>query len=124
MAKDTRHEFSYYSAGRWFLNQVYIVGWPDLGIVKVGTTSNGRERYGPFLNRGAELISLTSHKGLSYLDIERRAHEVMETRWPLAFESKTEAAEHLGKGGCGWLECYSIPVTEWHDVIDLVRTGD
>ena len=124
MAKDTRHEFSYYSAGRWFLNQIYIVGWPDDGIVKVGVTSNGRERYGPFLNRGAEMISLTSHKGMAFLEIERHMHDEMGTRWPPAFESKHEASEYLGRQGGGWLECYSIPVTEWHDVIDLVRTGE
>lgn len=118
------HPYAYYSDGRWLLNQVYIVGWRELGIVKVGTTSNGREHYGPFLNRGGELISLTSYEGMSYLDIKRRVLEVMEICWPLAFESKAEAAEHLGRGGCGWLECYSIPVAEWYDVIDLVRTGD
>ena len=118
------HPYAHYSAGRWFLNQVYIVGWPDIGVVKVGVTSNGRRRYGAFLNRGAEMLSLTSHKGMAFLEIEGRMHSAMEMRWPPAFESRAEAAEFLGQRGGGWLECYSVPVTEWHDVIDMLRTGE
>ena len=34
------------------ISHTYVVGWPDHGIVKVGSTDRGRRRWGPFLCRG------------------------------------------------------------------------
>lgn len=115
------HEHAYYSAGRWLLNQLYVIGWPDLEIIKVGTTSVGRRRYGPFLARGGEMLSLASYPSCEHLDEESRLQSEMRARWPPAFSSKVDASSALGGHGGGYLECFRVPLSDWPEVVGLLR---
>ena len=115
------HPFAYYSSGRWLLSQLYVVGWAANGVIKIGVTANGRERYGPFLARGAELLMLNSYRPGDTVNEESRLAGVLSGHWPSAFGSKEEAAPLLGKRGAGWMECYRVPVNEWGKVLDSLR---
>lgn len=118
------HPHAHYSAGRWLLSQLYIVGWPEFDVVKIGITSNGRERYGPFLARGAEMLLLSTYPFGDNLNEEQRMRELLSLRWPPAFESKEESMLMLGRRGSGWMECYRIPVDEWGGLVaELGQVG-
>lgn len=108
---------AHYSSGRWYLPQRYVIGWPAHDIVKVGTTSSGRRRYGAFLTRGGELLDLRNYRGTEYLDAERALQATLGTHWTLAFAHRDEAVPFLGHRGSGWLECYRIPAADWPRVI-------
>lgn len=122
MAKPPRpHEYAHYSAGRWLLSQAYVVGWPDIGVIKAGSTKLGRPRYGSFLTRGAQVLYLAALPFGGDLDIEVRLHAEMDARWHRAFPCKEYAAPYLGAGGSGYLECYQVPNDEWPSLTDLVK---
>lgn len=97
--------------------QRYVVGWPELGIIKVGSTSNGRRRWGTFLARGAQIIDLACYE--CAVSAEVGLHEAMGARYPKAFSHSGEAKNILGNGGGGFMECYSVPVSEWSNVARL-----
>lgn len=110
----------YRSAGKWYSPQMYVVGWPD-GIVKVGCTANGRTRWGKFLTRGAVLLDLAYFGGIDDMNAELWLQDQLEARYPRAFKSKAESLPYLGDG-CGYLECYRIPASEWPAVVELARS--
>ena len=114
--------FHFTSAGKIYSPQRYLVGWPD-GIVKVGSTDNGRKRWGPFLRRGAEMLDLANYgKDGSEMHAELWLQAQLRSRFSRAFASKPEAAPYLGSRGAGYLECYSIPVSRWPEIVDLARS--
>jgi hypothetical protein len=99
---------------------MYIVGWTE-GIVKVGCTANGRTRWGKFLSRGAVLLDLAYFSGVDDMNAELWLQKQLGERYPQAFESKAESLPYLGDG-CGYLECYRIPVSEWPALVQLARS--
>lgn len=107
------------SRPKWPNNQFqrYVVGWADLGIIKVGCTSNGRARWGPFLARGAVMIDLACYE--CAVDAEVRLDKALREFYRPAFRNKQDAKEILGSGGAGYLECLSVPVSEWAHVARL-----
>jgi len=110
------------SAGKTYVPQRYVVGWAE-GIVKVGSTWNGRQRWGTFLARGGTMLDL-AYYGPSGDDLKSEAwlQGRIEERFARAFATKSEAAPYLGNGGAGYLECYAIPVTQWPEIIELARS--
>lgn len=115
---------AHYSAGKNYYPQRYVVGWPE-GIVKVGSTWNGRGRWGAFLCRGGTMLDLAYYgPEQSDIDAESWLQWQLRKRYPQAFNEAHEAAPYLGKRGAGYLECYKIPPDEWTAVIDLARTVD
>lgn len=111
-------EHRIYSAGRWLQPQRYVVGWPS-GIVKVGSTFNGRQRWGAFLSRGGELLDLASF--VDDTDAEVRLQTKLCELYPPAFTSKEQAVPFLGSRGAGYLECYRIPPDDWPSIQLLAR---
>jgi hypothetical protein len=99
---------------------MYVVGWPD-GIVKVGYTSQGRERWGKFLARGGVMLDISYFAGIDAVHAEVWLQEHLAARYPLAFDSKEESKPYLGSNGCGYLECYRIPVRDWPALVELAR---
>lgn len=121
MKPDKPHEYAHYSAGRWLLSQTYLVGWPGQGVVKAGSTTTGRPRYGAFLSRGAQMLHLVAFPFGGDIDMERRVHAEIAERWPRAFDCKEDAAPYLGGSGSGYLECYRAPASDWGALIDLMK---
>ena len=105
------------------INQMYVVGWPDHGIIKVGSTSRGRQRWGPFLCRGGVMLHLKEcdDPGAE----EDRVQSALAKLYDRAFRCKEEAAPFLGSRGGGYLECYLIPADEWDYVVSISNeTGE
>ena len=115
---------AHYSAGKNYYPQRYVIGWPD-GIVKVGSTWNGKRRWGRFTSRGGVMLDL-AYYGPEHSDVDAESwlQHQMAQRYRRAFNSSHEAVEHLGTGGGGYLECYTVPPAEWPAVIELARTED
>lgn len=88
----------------------YLVSWPDDLIVKAGFTT--RQRWRKFLLRGAELHDVVFFDGAEAVWVESAAERVLHERLARAFEHRTEAVDHLGGRGAGWLECYRAPDRE------------
>ena len=107
-----------YSAGKHLIPQRYVVAWPE-GIVKAGNTWNGRRRWGPFLSRGAAMLDLATFDSLGPdLESEQYMHTILAERFPPAFQHRSEATDHLPRGG-GWMECYAVPPEEFAWVIEV-----
>lgn len=83
---------------------VYLVTWDSAGIFKIGVTN--RKRWRDFTLRGARLVALCESEDYAD-DIEFAAHLTARRIWPRPFRSAIEAEPYLGRGGGGWLECYS-----------------
>lgn len=109
------------SSGKWVRPQTYVVGWQD-GIIKVGCTSHGRQRWGGFLTRGGTMLDLGYYAGADCVYAEVWLQERLADRYPLAFASKEEAKPYLGSNGAGYLECYRVPVSDWPALIELARS--
>ena len=105
------------------ISHTYVVGWPDHGIVKVGSTDRGRQRWGPFLCRGGVMLYLKECD--NNLEEEVRIRGVLDQLYDRAFRCKEEAAPFLGNRGGGYLECYAIPADEWDYVVSISNeTGE
>lgn len=109
------------SSGKWHRPQMYVVGWPD-GIVKVGYTSAGRKRWGGFLNRGGAMLDIGYYAGVDAVYAEAWLQEQLDAKYVRAFDSKEEAKPYLGSNGCGYLECFLIPVSDWPALVELARS--
>lgn len=112
------------SAGKWLESQRYVIGWAD-GVVKIGSTSHGRQRWGRFVNNGGKLLDLAKYERLmEALDGEIWLREKIARTYPRAFNEKHESLAHLGPSGGGYLECYRIPVDDWPRIIEIARSED
>lgn len=99
--------------------QRYVVGWWE-GVIKIGYTSNGRERWGKFLNRGADLLDLSYYPTVDHaLEAELWLQEQVGASYPRAFSRRKDAATRLSNGGSGYLECYRVPASKWPELIEL-----
>jgi len=106
------------SAGKILCPEVYVIGWAKSGIVKIGSTLRGYERYGSMLVRGGELIA--SQPGTDSTAREQALIHAVRGRWPRAFSSKDEARTHL-PGGAGYSECFKVPETEWPTLAAMAK---
>lgn len=108
------------SAGKHYIPQRYIVAWPD-GVLKVGSTWNGRQRWGKFLNRGATMVDLAYYEKLGEaLDGEIWMQRLLDCWYPRAFDYKEESLSYLGDGS-GYLECYKVSIGELGRIANLAR---
>lgn len=105
----------------WRKPQTYVIGWPD-GIVKVGCTSLGRERWGRFLARGGSMLDLSFYVGADAVDAESWLEDRLSEKYQPAFRSKEESKPYLGSSGSGYMECYRVPVSDWPALIELARS--
>ena len=115
---------AHYSAGRNYYPQRYVIGWSD-GIVKVGSTWNGKRRWGRFTSRGGVMLDL-AYYGPEHSDVDAESwlQHQMAKRYRRAFNSSGESTQYLGSSGSGYLECYAIPPEKWPEIIELARTED
>ena len=97
----------------------YVVGWPDLDVVKIGATHRGRARWRPFLLRGGIMLAL--HAFPRPYDAETALEEAVAPHMERAFDSRQEAAHILGCGGSGYLECYHLPTSEWRWLVSCAN---
>lgn len=109
------------SSGKRVRPQMYVVGWPD-GIIKVGCTSHGRQRWGGFLTRGGIMLDIGYYPGADSVYAEVWLQEQLEKTYQPAFRSKEEAKPYLGNSGAGYLECFLVPVSDWPAVVELSRS--
>ena len=113
----------YLSAGRYYTPERYVIGWPN-GVIKVGSTSNGRRRWGMMLARGGIMIDQAYYvRAGQGVEAESWLHEQLAGIFPPAFNSKHEAEPILGNQGAGYLECYQVDPSEWHYVQQLARAA-
>lgn len=109
------------SRGGWLVATRYVVGWPDAGIVKVGSSIHGRARYGKFLSRGAEVVDIAQYPELmDSLHAEYWLMDRLDKEYSCAFKDRSEAVEILPQGA-GWTECYAVPKADWAHVIELAN---
>lgn len=97
---------------------VYVVGWREAGVIKNGFSE--RQRWRPFVLRGAELIALYAfpHSGVEAVRFETFLEEKAAMLYRPAFLDKTdEARELLGGAGGGYLECYRADVDDWASIV-------
>jgi hypothetical protein len=86
---------------------VYVVVWDADSIVKVGYSE--RQRWRKFALRGARVAELVPFRHFSVaMSAELEAHEFLWPKVPLAFDSASEAVDHLGPDGGGWCETYRL----------------
>jgi hypothetical protein len=96
---------------------VYVVGWPDAGVVKVGYSAARRWR--PFVARGGVIIRLEPHtNGPEAIQRETYLHTLMSAAFEPAFTEKAQALPILGTGGSGFLECYSASIEQAEAVLN------
>lgn len=85
---------------------VYVVIWPDWGIVKVGLSMN--QRWVAF--HGARLIAqMGSECDDCARAMEKHLIGHLRRRGIPAFRSSQDALPLLGSGGAGWTECTLLP---------------
>lgn len=90
---------------------VYVVAWPNENIVKAGYTT--RDRWKPFVSRGAVLLKLESYvNATEALQREAYLENAMMAEFERAFTERSQALPILGKGGGGYSECYRASVEE------------
>lgn len=112
------------SAGRWLTSTRYLVGWPEVGVVKVGSTMQGRRRYGVFLSRGAQILDLSHYERLmDSLHAEYWLMHQLGLEYPSAFRCRYDAVDFMPKGA-GWTECFAIGTSQWERVIELAHESE
>ena len=105
---------------RKYQNFVYVVYWPDSGIIKAGVTFNpGRWR--KFCRRGAILLAVIPGAGVR---IEKTLEDEFALSGVRAFSSWEEATPWLGAGGCGYTECYRVDEDDMHRLASFIREVD
>ena len=97
---------------------LYVVGWRDRGIMKVGVTRQGPERWQAFVETGAEVLSLQESRAVAAY--ERAALERMRALYPPAFKDAHQAAEVLARAG-GFTECFAVPLDQWGSALDIIE---
>ena len=103
-----------YSAGRHLAGQVYVVGWRDRGIVKIGSTRHGRRRYGTYLARGAEVVTLANYQLGDECYAEVWLQQWAGKRYATPFCRAECCASALGlSSGAGWTEMFAAPAEDW-----------
>lgn len=107
------------SAGRYLVPQRYVVGWPE-GIIKIGSTLDGKRRWGPFLARGALMIDLAFYERLlEALEAEVWLGKQLRGNYQQAFRQREDAKDYLGNNGGGYTECFRVPTVEWAEIARL-----
>jgi hypothetical protein len=99
------------------LTTVYVVHWKDDGIVKAGTTILP-SRVKKFTNRGAMVLSLFHDQTVS---LEREIHRELARIGSPAFATWQDGIAHLGAGGTGYSECYSVPPSAMNGFLFYLR---
>lgn len=97
---------------------LYVVGWRDHGIMKVGVTRQGPERWQAFVETGAEVLSLQESRAVAAY--ERAALERMRALYPPAFKDAHQATEVLARAG-GFTECFAVPLDQWGSALDMIE---
>ena len=108
--------------GRDLRDCVYIVGWPDHALIKVGYSGDWRCRTGRYSSRGAVIYSLTffDSPGVAF-GAEGVAATVTAHAGTAAFDSRDVATPFLGGKGSGWTECFRIDSDKHQDVVAMVE---
>lgn len=86
---------------------VYLVHWPEIGVMKAGCTS--RRRWTAFIARGAEVVDLVEFDDVAdAYAFESVVHAGLAVHG-LGFQNAAAAEPYLGSEGGGWCECYRVP---------------
>ena len=99
------------SRGRKFYAIRYIVGWPERGVIKVGSSFGKRRAYDYAITGGDALLVDYYATLTEALAAERNLWRDLRGRYPMAFTDKESARELIPRGG--WMECLAIPVSDW-----------
>lgn len=99
--------------------QRYVVGWHDAGIVKVGSTTLGRQRWGAYLSRGATMLDLGYFNHAVTAEIYMQT--VLAAEYPRAFKAPEQAIPYLGTTGSGYTECFRVPPADWGIILEIAQ---
>jgi hypothetical protein len=99
------------------LTTVYVVYWQAEGIVKAGVTILP-SRVKKFTNRGAMVLDLFHDKTV---ELEREIQRELARIGSPAFGTWRDAIPHLGAGGTGFSECYSVPPSAMNGFLHYLR---
>ena len=97
---------------------LYVVGWRNHGIMKVGVTRQGPKRWQAFVETGAEVLSLRESHAVSA--VERAVLDRMRALYPPAFKDAHQAAEVLARAG-GFTECFAVPLDQWGSALETIE---
>lgn len=99
---------------------VYVVHWPEIGVMKAGISE--QKRWRKFVELGAVVIDLIEFD--NYLDasaFETVVHKGMRPNG-YAFNTAAEAEPYLGGKGGGYCECFRVPPGQ--TVMEFLRSVD
>lgn len=98
----------------------YLVSWPygEMTVAKAGFTRSPR-RWRVFVARGATVDAL--FYGSAAASVENALLDWLSSEGDHAFQSKEQAAPHLGSKGGGWLECYALPTERYERLLTEVN---
>jgi hypothetical protein len=98
-------------------DSVYVVHWPEIGVVKVGYSAV--QRWNRFVFSGADVVKVYEFDSSSdAFAIEDWLHQSARALLRPAFDTATEEARILlGNKGAGYLECWLASIDEVHQVI-------
>ena len=97
---------------------LYVVGWRNHGIMKVGVTRQGSKRWQSFVETGAEVLSIRESHAVAA--VERAVLDRMRALYPPAFKDARQAAEVLARAG-GFTECFTVPLDQWERALDMIE---
>lgn len=103
------------SGGRTLAGIVYMVGWRDAGLVKIGSTRTGGDRrYRTYMRSGGELIALAHYRYPDECYAEVWLQKWAGARYASPFCRAECAATFLGRSsGAGWTEFFAVPTDDW-----------
>lgn len=96
---------------------IYVVRWPDRGIVKVGISKN--ERWRDF-GSGVELCWTVQGPRDLVLAMEQAAHERLSQKYARPFRRGAQAVQLLRSNGVGFTECYIDDESIMSTILEVV----
>jgi hypothetical protein len=88
---------------------VYVMYWPEFGIIKAGVTGVGNPRWNSWLRHGAVLLMIGDTCCMEHARrIEGFLLNELSRFGGRAFTGATDARAVLGKHKGGWTECYRL----------------
>jgi hypothetical protein len=95
-----------------FRPNAYLIGWPGLDIIKIGSAFRPRRWKDVAARGGALLAQIETETYREALHLEACARSILAQSYRPAFGDRTESMIIIS-GGNGWTECFAAPESDW-----------